>query len=343
MGEKADHGTMRSLYLLFASSLLISGCASIFTTVEFEVLEPATVSFPDEVAQILVLNHAPFTLDVVNEKNREGLTLEQMVMVDTAICNSTFRGLQAVLRQSPLERFHMPFWFSERRGDTALLQDMFLTKREVAAYCEEYASDAIISLEMYTLGMDDSVVYYEDAPGEIASRYYPVYNKLVWNIYLPGYPRVFDSYSMKDTLYFIRVADGVIQPVPSGIDMIRELFYTSGMNYGRYLVPVWTRTSRALYRGKGDSLKLASKYTARGEWESAYAIWEGLSASGDSTVASKALYNMAIYHELEDKLDSASILVHLALEMDSLEAIQDYQEELETRILNRNEILKQIN
>ena len=114
------------------------------------------------------------------------------------------------------------------------------------------------------------------------------------------------------------------------------------MKYGRYLVPIWTQASRILYTGKGDSLKLASAYTSRGEWDQAYAIWKDLTESGDSTVASKAFNNMAIFYELEDNLDSASLLLDRALELDTLEVVRLYREELDTRILNRIDVVQQV-
>ena len=57
---------------------------------------------------------------------------------------------------------------------------------------------------------------------------------------------------------------------------------------------------------------------------------------------SRAYHNMAIYYELEDKLDSANLLAGMAVTYDTLEIIRNYKEELETRVLNRKQILEQI-
>ena len=146
---------MLALFLV----LCLHGCAGIYSVVEFEVLEPATVNFPDDVGQLMILNRAPISLDVINEANRGNMEVEQIVMVDTLVCNSTFRGFLKVLQQSPINRYHVPFWLSERRSDTASLQDLILTKREVAALCDEYGADAIISLELYTFGIDVKYEY----------------------------------------------------------------------------------------------------------------------------------------------------------------------------------------
>ncbi len=51
---------------------------------------------------------------------------------------------------------------------------------------------------------------------------------------------------------------------------------------------------------------------------------------------------MAIFHELDDQLDSASRLVDEALKRDTLELIRNYKEEIDTRILNQKELLEQV-
>lgn len=310
--------------------------------VEFEVLEPATVSFPDQVQQLIILNRAPLTLDVFEEEDREGLEPEHLVILDTLIINNTLRGLQLVLRQSPIQRFHTPIYLSERRTDTASLDELILTKPEVESICSMYSGDAIISLEKYAIDIDEQTDYYRDAPSEIQNHYYEVSNALTWNIHIRNRPRPFDSYTMVDTLYFTDILDGEYFSTPSPSRMIAELFYNSGSRYGRYLVPVWNQTSRTLFTGRGDSLKLASKYTDQGEWEQAFDIWKNLSVSSDSVSVSKAYHNMAIYYELEDQLDSASTLVDRALEYDSLEVIKNYREELDIRLLNQQEVRQQV-
>jgi hypothetical protein len=124
--------------------------------------------------------------------------------------------------------------------------------------------------------------------------------------------------------------------------MLRDLFFESGLKYGSYLVPVWNRSSRILFTGREDSLKMAVKHTDEGNWEQAYSIWNHLTTSNDSSLVAKAYHNMAVYYELEDNLDSASIMLDLSLEHDTLEVDTVYREELDVRILNRKDIEKQV-
>ena len=333
----------RSFLVVAVILLVLHGCAGIYSVVEFEVLEPATVNFPDHVNQLVILNRAPFTLDVFEKEDREGMEDEHLVIVDTLISNNTFRGLLTMLRESPIENFHTPFWLSERRRDTSVLDDLILTKPEVETILSRYGGDALISLEYYYLDLDEHYDYFQNEPNITRTHYYELSNHLKWNIHMPLSPKPFDTYIMVDTMYFTDIVDGEFRATSSVSEMIGELFYNSGAKYGRYLVPVWNHASRILYKGKGDSLKMASKFTDVGEWEEAFDIWKELTyTSYDSLTISKAYHNMAVYYELEDRLDSASFLVDMALAYDSLELVENYREELDIRLLNQQEVREQV-
>ena len=310
--------------------------------VEFEVLEPATVQFPDNVKQLVILNRAPLSIDIWSEQNQIGMDARQLVLLDTLICNNLNRGILEVLRNSPIEKFHRPIWLSDRRIDTASLEAQILTKREVGDICDTIGGDAIICLEAYTASVGQIFECYSDDRDELMNQYFEVSNTVSWNIHLYGSPRPFDTYTTIDTLFFPVIQDGKFLPHRPGVEMIRELFYESGFKYGSYLVPVWNNTSRTLYRGKGDSLKMAVKYTDQGDWESAFSIWTALTTLGDSTMTAKAYNNMAVYYELEDKLDTASKLIDLSLGFDTLAPVRAYREELDVRLLNRKDIVKQV-
>ena len=322
--------------------VMLHGCAGIYSVVEFEILEPATVSLPGHVKHLIILNRAPLSLKSFEEEDTKGLDKKQLVMLDTLIVRNLSRGLLSILQQSTIEKFKYPLWASDRRLDTALLEDLILTRREVDAMCKEMGADAILSLESYSMDLDLEEEYFSGTSTEFRTKYYELSTNIRWVIYLPGSPRPFDTYTMVDTLFFPEVIDGIFQSYHSSASMIRDAFYLSGIKYGRYLVPVWVLTLRNLYKGKEDSLRLASKHTDQGEWDSAYVIWEKLSTGVDSTLVAKALHNMAIYHELEDNLDSANQLVTRAMEFDTLAMVREYKEELDMRILNRKELYIQV-
>jgi hypothetical protein len=329
------------ILLITGLSLILQGCGSTYSLVEFEILEPATVSFPEGTGHIIVMNRAPISFDSFDEDDLGSRDDKQLLMLDSMIVNNMQRGLHEVLKQSPIERFRTPLWLAERRFDTASLEDLLLTRREVESLCETWGGDVIISLENYTLDIDDHTIYYTDVK-EVQTHYFEVSNTVQWSIYFPGRPKPYNTYNMVDTLFFTDLEDGMYKQVPSLADRVRILFYESGFKYGQFLVPVWTEAARTLFKGKHDSLKLASKLTDNGEWDQAFRLWEVLTGSEDSTVVAKAFHNMAVYYELEDNLDSASMLINLAMEYDTLEVIRFYKDELDIRIENRKEVIQQI-
>ncbi|MDX2431590.1 MAG: DUF6340 family protein [Bacteroides sp.] len=309
--------------------------------VEFEVLEPATASLPEEVKQLIVLNRAPVSLNSFEQSDVEGLEEKHLTILDTLIVKSIQRGLLNVFRESPIERFHYPLWLDDRREDTSMVEALILTRREVDDICRKNVGDAILSLESYSM---DYEMHVESFLGShiTASMYFEISTIIKWIIYLPGHPKPFDRYTMVDTLFFTEVQNGEVLQRYNNSQIISEAFYKSGRKYGKYLVPVWNTTSRSLYKGKEEALRKASKLTDRGDWDQAYEIWEGLSKGENGTAAAKALYNMAIFNELDDKLDSAAYLVNEALKRDTLELIRNYKEEIDTRILNQKELFEQV-
>jgi len=333
--------------MVMVAALVLHGCATTYSVVEFEVLEPATINFPPDVQRLILLDRAPVTLDAFDPKDRAGMTREHLEIIDTIISNALMEGIKEILGDFPYKQFSDPIMLKELRTDTAGLKDLILTKREVADMCAEYDGDAVISLEYYSLDLNE---HRENYPGysddtfyeTLYAHYYIISNETRWIIYLPGSPAPFDTYRMKDTLYFTDYIEGEFKPIPDVPGMIRETFKYSGEKYGRYLVPVWSRASRILFRGRDAALKEAGKYTDQGAWDEAFAIWKGLTGSEDSSLVSKAYHNMAVYYELEDKLDSADLLAGMAVRFDTLEIFQNYKEELDTRIENKREIQKQL-
>ncbi len=100
--------------------LLLHSCAGIYNVVEFEVLEPASVSIPKDVQQVLVLNRAPISLDAFEKEDVEGLEQKHLMILDTMIVRSIQRGLLNVFQESPIDRFHRPIFLDARREDTTI-------------------------------------------------------------------------------------------------------------------------------------------------------------------------------------------------------------------------------
>ncbi|MBN1132664.1 MAG: hypothetical protein JXA39_06300 [Bacteroidales bacterium] len=305
----------------------------------FEILEPATVVFPESVSQIVIMNRSPVSLDLFQEEDVRNLTRDQLLIVDTLISASIFRGLNEVLSTSEIKTFKNPLWISRRRSDTTGL-NIPLTKREVNNIMMEYDCDAIISMEYYNLDVGEFMEYSSEL--EILGMYYVTTNRIKWAVYLINHPRPFDEYTTRDTLYFQYYSNGnFLEPI-SSVEIIRQTAMESGRSFGNYLIPTWTPITRILYKGKEKELKETNRYTDAGKWDKAYESWNRLLVGADSVVAAKAAYNMAVYHELEDDLTGAIKFVKLSEALNFTELAESFKEDLEIRLLNKQQIIEQL-
>ena len=328
--------------LVLLAGLVFHGCAGIYTLVEFEILEPAKVEFPDQVKKLIILNRSPLTFDAFEKHDRQGMNTKQLISIDNLIWTSIKTGLTEVLKDSPIESFRHPLWIKERREDTTAIDDLILTKREVNEICMEHGGQIIVSLESYSMDIWENKEYYKNDPSIIQKLSRRVFSVVKWNIYLRDSPKPYHSLTLSDTLVLKIIEDGFGQSSLPVSLMIKKAFEESGTTFGRYLVPAWKDASRTLYNGKEDSLRMAMEFTDRGDWISAFKIWEGMSSGNDSTSAAKALNNMAIYFELEDNLEMASLMINRAMEHDTLAPIKSYKKTLDKRIQNKNEVIKQV-
>ena len=78
-------------YTLVSAILFLYGCAASYTTVSFEILEPAVVSLPDYVKHAGIMNRAPISLNMFDSADVHNLTAEQLIMVDTLISNNILK------------------------------------------------------------------------------------------------------------------------------------------------------------------------------------------------------------------------------------------------------------
>ena len=190
-------GSCSKTVLLCLFLMELYGCVGTYSLVEFEVLEPATIRFPAKVDQLLIMNRAPVTFKFLSPENREDLDRKELWILDTLVSNNIMRGLLRVLRDSPVQRYHTPFFLSERREDTLFQHDLLLTKREVSSICDRTGADAVVSLEKYTMDLGEHYDFFsiEEGIADVRNHYYVITNSINWAVYLPENPRPFDEYT----------------------------------------------------------------------------------------------------------------------------------------------------
>ncbi len=328
----------RNISLWIGISLLFA-CSGVYHTVEFETLKPATLNLPDNVSQLLTLNRLPADFINLGTDSVVSTSSGQPLILDTLISNNIFRGLYAVLRDSPLITFHWPIWSEERQQEVLARNNAILTKREVIDLCSEHYSDAILSLESFHLSIENEYLGRKDT--FVYTVVSQLISKATWFIYLPQSPKPFNEFVVIDTLGYWTSRD-MRKPLLPDLEKLRAISYESGLSYGQFVSPVWSKTERSIYSGRALELKEGSELTEKGEWDKAYTLWNDLSHNGRRKNRARAFYNMAVFYELEDQLDSASYLVDQALSSYSFKLIQSYKKELDLRLQSKSKIIKQV-
>jgi hypothetical protein len=235
-----------------------------------------------------------------------------------------------------VEPHQWPRWNRERQSDLLSAAGDRLTKKEVAELCYSNYADAIISLESCSLNIS-----LKDTSYVLGSMLEPYFScKIIshWAIYLPAYPKPFHERAITDSIEYW----------PRGrrrstlTDQIRQLSYRNGHHYGKIITPHWEQSERQIFSGGHPVLYRSAELTGKGDWDQAFSVWSDLASSGSKTNRAKAMYNMAVYYELEDRLDSAAVLLDRAVLLYQDDLIQNYQKEMHQRLQNRMTIRQQV-
>lgn len=310
--------------------------------VSFEVLEPAEITFPDNVSQLLVMHRLPGAHMLMDSVSLSTFGRKHFYGMDTLIAFNIYRGLYSCLQQSPVYSHKWPKWTFEIQTDIQASRNLRLNKREVAELCRKNYADAIVCLESCKLHLRLEDTTY--VRGEIYQPHFRGSLRSHWVVYLPDRPKPFQELDITDT-----IDHWIWRKRTNAFEIVRKTAQENGRRFGEKVTPHWENSGRPIYSGSHALLHKASTETDMGNWDKALENWSKLAESGSRYNRAKALYNMAVYYELEDNLDKAANLLDTAailqegsvfLKKDTL--ITYYRGEMHRRIDYRKSILQQV-
>lgn len=316
---------------------MLPACISTYEVVSFEVLEPAEITFPEGVSQLLVLDRLPLAHNLSDSVSLSVLGWKDFHGLDTLMSYNIYLGLYELLHESPADSHQLPMWDSERQSDILASSEVKLSIKEVAELCRKNLADAILSLESCNLKLR-----LEDTTYVRGSLYQPRCRGTLtshWVVYLPDYPKPFRESSITNSMDFWI---GPRTRYSNIYDFTKDISNQNGRRFGEKITPFWKSSSRKIFAGPHHRLMIASEETSDGNWDEAFATWSKLASSGSSANRAKALYNMAVYYELEDRLDSAVNLLDRAVLLNNDSLIRSYQQEMHKRLQKRPSIFYQV-
>ena len=319
---------------------MLTGCFASKSFVNFEVLEPALITYPQHVSNTGFLNRAPVVRNKYSNVNSLLTDSRNAKIIDTIVSNNIRKGFYEASQLTETGYMDEIPYLEARRNDTIGQAEVFdFDERE--RLLDFYSLDALIALEYYHLQLTRSYSYYDFFSGEYLQEFRLTMETL-WRLYVNDSIAPYDEYLGIDTLYYYNRSSMPREEYLSVTSVIREGSADVGFRYGIRHIPLWTEVSRVVFRGGERELLEAASHTDRGEWEKAVEIWKELTGDTSDRIAARAFHNLAIYYELQDDILTASNYADRAYALWKNRYIKNYKQQLEQRLTEQEILLKQI-
>ena len=287
--------------ILFICILLLMSCSS-FYRFTIEVQEPALVTLPPNVVNILVVNNSvPQPGDVGVNRTFRGipvagidLNLDSMASIATVSLASHLqqsRFFDRVLT-SPASLRNDSDWM-----DTKVLSDSF----KIDAF-ETHGFDGIISIDRFF------VLFNQKVPNSFYYTDFKIYGSAICSIHIYGRTIPLAKFVVSDSLSYDALIEGdmveIFKKCPESF--IEYFASTIGEQISRQIIPGWHEKERYLYAGSQSRTYEAFRFALKSNWSHAISLWkneyeQALQPQRKGKLAS----NLAVAYEMLDQLDTA--------------------------------------
>lgn len=306
---------MRNFLLILLAGGLLTACETV-RYVNIETYNPAEITFPGEVANILVVNNA------VPQAENEGYTYilqgERQDTCKAKADSALFDACQALGEAIVSASYFNDVLLYEKavREDSEALVDKRLSPSQVASLCEETGANAVISIDRLLFDMEKKISPL--AEGFLLGSI-DVHVKGVVRSYLPDRETPLATVQMEDSLSWIESSDYLPllnEILPSPEEALRATGKYFGAKIYSSFVPHWANETRWYFTGAGSRWKEASAYAANERWDMAEEIWMRLyQGTSNWKTRAKAASNLAFCNEMKGDLNKAYEWAHKSYEL----------------------------
>ena len=336
--------------LLILVPLAFASCRT--SSVQVEMLKPATISFPKQIRQVGVINRSLPAKGQGFRTFLEGFVTGESIGADREGSQECMRGLASGLNSNPRLTAVVIEGVDYRGTGTAEWPE-FLDWYDVNDLCNRFRVDAIVALETFdsdiTLRQGSRQVERTINKKKVMVTEYTGDLRLVvrsgWTIYQPQGRQIIDRNAFFDEMKWNETGtspDDVMRKFPPKRAAINESGRFSGGKYAVRISPTWKTESRAYYRKANDEFIQAANYVKRGNWSDAISIWRRYARDADPKVAGRANYNMALASEVEGNLSVALEWANRAWREYGLKKARNYIQLLNNRIQQQEMLDKQM-
>ena len=288
----------KSILLIYI--LLLASCSSLYRFT-IEVQEPAPVTLPPDIANILVVNNSvPQPSDagiyrMYRGKPVEGiaLNLDSMASVATLSLASQLQKSRffGQVLTSPVSLRSDDEWMSKKP-----LPDSFKTETfDVQGF------DGIISIDRLLFLFEQKMVndYYSS---------FRLTGSIACSIYIYSRNNPLSSFTISDSLSYSTPVLGdsieVFKKLPESI--IEYLFSGMGEHLSRMIIPGWSEKSRYLYAGSQARMQEALRFAQKNKWSHAINLWnDEYELAFQPNDKGRLASNLAVAYEMLDQFNTA--------------------------------------
>jgi hypothetical protein len=297
--------------ILFVIILTVfSSCASV-RWFAIEVQEPASITLPVSVQNVLLLNNTvPQSSQLGEIQNRDGQPIEQKfsLSLDSTVWIA-IRSLSASLNQSQF--FNDIYVYSDLiRTDKEWLAINPLSKEIQDEFYSTEKYDALISIDrlLYMINENTKVIKGNQTYNPLIPVNITANAILTSSLYLRGKETPFKIFSLFDSLSVNTMVYNdsitIYREIP--MNLVENLAFILGEKMASSLAPSWKTVERLTFTNQSARMKEAHSLSLADKWAEAERIWQAEYEKKSKPIdKAKLALNLAVANEMQDKFDVA--------------------------------------
>ena len=330
---------MKYVYSIIIAIFIFSSCVTT-NFITLDIREPATVSFPPEVTNVIIVDNSMSEKD---NNEEEGIGIMSTDSAKTILLNSLQQFMNEENYFSKVELYPYKIY----KGHTGEI--IPLSKRKVESICKEKGANALISLDFFAISAQletENVAYF--------SNYSIMSAKLgtILRTYSDKGAEYGKPLGYIDSLFRGGETDWsrINRNIPEINSLVSEISVLGADKITGHFIPSWKTKERWYYSDNSAEMKKAVKSVNEGQWQQAADIWGKLYEKEEKTTKKIRLAsNIALANESLDDIENAVNWINIAFDLlpkksKSELAIQVaiYQSELTIRKVNMQRLNQQL-
>lgn len=324
-----------SIVFLLISILLVcfTSCLTI-GKISIQVLEPAHYKISPTIVKISLADHSNLKKGRYFLHVKQGDEVKSKTKLDSVLSRALMFGLIDNLDNSPRFVFNNTYKYIKSKNFTNRFD--LLNWDEVKKICDKDTSDALVSLEYFTVSdsLSKNIAYQPMNGGYYGSMVINTYS--LWRIYYPYSGNKYTDLTIRDTIgweEFNNSSADVALSLPERSYALEQACYKAGKRFGATISQQWKEVDRLVYVSGNDELREGKELIDQKKWKEAIEVWKkSLDEKKNNNDFKAALsFNLAVGNEVLDNIDTALEWAAKSYYYNPLPETQKYISQLEQR------------